>query len=92
MIRVSSSEMSGPPPTAEVCLWRAVIARAIEEWQSGPLRRRREAEQYLFEDQIDFPTVCESAGMNVAMLRSKLLKIRRETCAGVIAPIIPVAA
>jgi len=36
--------------TAEQKLWRAVIASTVEEWVSGPLRKQREAEQFLFTD------------------------------------------
>jgi len=62
--------------TAEQKLWRAVIATTVEEWVSGPLRRKREAEQFLFSDNHDFQTVCFSAGINPANLRGRLEKIR----------------
>jgi hypothetical protein len=60
----------------EESLWRAVITRTIEEWQSGPLRRRLEAGKYLFSDMKDFPRVCASAGIDAVRLRSKLVKLR----------------
>ena len=60
----------------ETVLWRAVIARTIQEWISGPLRRQREAEQYLFDDNRDFPLVCESAGMDSGQLRERLARLR----------------
>jgi len=62
--------------TPETVLWRAVIARTIQEWISGPLRRQREAEQYLFDDNRDFPLVCKSAGMDSGQLRSRLARLR----------------
>jgi len=62
--------------TAVQKLWRAVIATTVEEWVSGPLRRRREAEQFLFSDNHDFQTVCFSAGINPGNLRDRLEKIR----------------
>ena len=62
--------------TAETRLWQAVILHAVEDWVSGGLRTKREAELYLFEDQVDFPRVCESAGMDVSRLRSRLKKLR----------------
>jgi len=62
--------------TAEEKLWRAVIARTLEEWVSGPLRYSRKAEQFLFDDNRDFVAVCSSAGMNPASLRRKLQTIR----------------
>jgi hypothetical protein len=57
-------------------LWRAVIASTVEEWVSGPLRKKREAEQFLFNDDNDYRTVCYSAGINPEDLRCRLEKIR----------------
>ena len=62
--------------TAEQKLWRAVIASTVEEWVSGPLRQKREAEQFLFSDNQDYQTVCYSAGINPENLRARLEKIR----------------
>ncbi len=62
--------------TAEQKLWRAVIASTVEEWVSGPLRKKREAEQFLFDDDQDYRTVCYSAGINPEDLRRRLEKIR----------------
>jgi hypothetical protein len=61
---------------AETRLWQAVILSAVEDWVSGGLRTKREAELYLFEDKVDFPQVCESAGMDVDNLRSRLKRLR----------------
>jgi hypothetical protein len=61
---------------AEQKLWRAVIASTVHEWVNGPLRKRREAEQYLFVDQDDYRTVCFSAGIDPTNLRERLQKIR----------------
>lgn len=60
----------------EVRLWQAVIVTAIQEWVSGPLRLKREAEEFLFRDQRDFPMVCQSAGFDVGRLRSKLERLK----------------
>ncbi len=57
-------------------LWRAVIASTVEEWVSGPLRKKREAEEFLFRDNQDYRTVCYSAGINPEDLRCRLEKIR----------------
>jgi len=57
-------------------LWRAVIASTVEEWVNGPLRRKREAEQFLFSDNQDYRTVCFSAGIDPEHLRARLVKIR----------------
>jgi hypothetical protein len=62
--------------TAEQRLWRAVIASTVEEWVRGPLRQKREAEQFLFTDNIDYRTVCYSAGINPENLRARLEKLR----------------
>ena len=69
---------------SEKRLWQAVILHAIEEWMSGPLKLRRQAEQYLFDEKSDFRLVCQSAGMDVGMLRAGLRKLkgqpRQEAC------------
>jgi hypothetical protein len=57
-------------------LWRAVIASAVEEWVHGPLRKKREAERFLFQDEKDYRDVCFSAGIDPINLRARLLKIR----------------
>jgi hypothetical protein len=62
--------------TAEARVWQAVILQTIEEWLHGPLRRSLQAESYLFTDNVDFPMVCEQAGMDVGRLRSGLNRIR----------------
>ena len=56
-------------------LWTAVIVMAVEDWRSGSLRARREAQSFLFEDNEDFQAVCGSAGLDPATLRARLLKI-----------------
>ncbi len=62
--------------TAEEKLWRAVIARTLEEWVRGPLRYSRKAEEFLFDDNRDFRAVCSSAGMDPGSLRKRLQSIR----------------
>ncbi len=61
---------------AEARLWQAVILSTIQEWIHGPLRLKRQAEDYLFRDDADFPAVCQSAGMDVVRLRAKLSRLR----------------
>jgi hypothetical protein len=60
-------------------LWQAVIVSTIREWISGPLRLKRQAEEYLFNDNKDFPVVCQSAGMDVGLLRAKLTRLALST-------------
>jgi hypothetical protein len=57
-------------------LWRAVIASTVQEWIHGPLRKKREAEKFLFLDMKDYRTVCYSAGLDPTNLRERLEKIR----------------
>ena len=57
-------------------LWQAVIVNTIQDWISGPLRQKDEAEEYLFGAGTDFTLVCESAGMNAERLRAKLRRLR----------------
>jgi hypothetical protein len=61
---------------AESRLWQAVIVSTIQEWISGPLRLKRQAEEYLFGNNSDFRAVCQSAGMDADQLRKKLTRIR----------------
>jgi hypothetical protein len=68
--------LAEPPRGLEVRLWQAVIVTTIQEWISGPLRSKRQAEEYLFQDQKDFPAVCQSAGLDPDRLRSKLNRLR----------------
>jgi hypothetical protein len=63
----------------EVRLWQAVIVKTIEEWVSGPLGRRREAEEFLFSNTPDFRLVCESAGMDAECLRVRLERLRNNS-------------
>jgi hypothetical protein len=61
---------------SEKRLWQAVLLTTIQDWISGPLRSQRQAEEYLFQDEKDFPAVCESAGMDPQQLRAKLNRLR----------------
>jgi hypothetical protein len=61
---------------AEARLWQAVILSTVQDWMSGPLRLKREAESYLFGENSDFALVCQSAGMDVGRIRGRLSKLR----------------
>jgi len=67
---------------AEQKLWRAVIANTVREWIRGPLQRKRAAEQYLFQDEQDYRTVCCSAGIDPGDLRDRLRIIRARADSG----------
>jgi hypothetical protein len=60
-------------------LWLAVIESAIAEWVRGPMRHKRKAEYFLFQDEDDFPFVCRSAGLNPENVRETLWTIRAQT-------------
>jgi hypothetical protein len=72
----SSDSQNPNRATAEERLWRAVIAKTLEEWVRGPLRYSRIAEEFLFHDNKDFQSVCSSAGMDPRNLRERLRSIR----------------
>ena len=71
--------------TPEILLWRAVVAGAIQDWLSKPLRHKHEAERYLFTNSRDLSLVCHSAEINVLKLRTCLNKVRGRTLEGVLA-------
>jgi len=56
-------------------LWVAVLLQAIQEWQTGPVRISRAAEQFLFENEEDFEMVCQGAGMEPSRMRQKLARL-----------------
>ena len=56
-------------------LWTAVILLAVEDWRDGPLRARRKAQQFLFDDDKNLTRVCDAAGLELGSLRVKLLRI-----------------
>ena len=74
--------------TTETLLWRGVIARTIQDWLSEPLRPKREAERYLFENSADLSLVCESAGIDIMRMRKCLNKVRGRT----LRDLLPIAA
>jgi hypothetical protein len=74
--------------TIQTALWRGVIARSIEDWLSKPLRPKREAERYLFENSVDLSLVCELAGINIERMRKCLNTVRGRT----LRDLLPVAA
>jgi hypothetical protein len=59
---------------AERRLWTAVLVHAVEDWRRGTLRARRQAQQFLFEDDQDFSAVCASAGLDPGNLRARLIR------------------
>ena len=76
-IRAAAERAVTEDSIGEYRLWTAVIIKAIEDWRSGTLRARREAQKFLFEDTRDFFDVCASAGLDPVRFRAQLLKIGR---------------
>ena len=56
-------------------LWTAVLIQALDDWRLGTMRRRREAQTFLFDDPVSLSQVCVKAGLDPGNFRSKLLKI-----------------
>jgi hypothetical protein len=59
-------------------LWTAVIVNAVEDWRTGNLRARREAQDFLFNKDQDFELVCSAAGLDWQDFRARLLRIGRK--------------
>ena len=78
MFNENAHTETGHETPPEVRLWQAIITKAITDWMSGPLRQKRQAEQYLFHDNTNFPMACQSAGMDASALRARLEKLRRK--------------
>jgi hypothetical protein len=76
---------TNPDLTTATALWRGVISRAIQDWLSKPVRPKREAERYLFQNSADLSLVCASAGINILNLRTCLNKVRGRTLEDVLA-------
>jgi hypothetical protein len=76
MVKESTRVEIGQGAPSQATLWQAVIANTITDWLAGSARQKREAEQYLFNDNMDFPMVCQSAGMDFGTLRTRLEKLR----------------
>jgi hypothetical protein len=76
-VRISQSDVT-EECIAERHLWTAVVTRALEDWRTGTLRERREAQKFLFDETNDFNRVCASAGLDPTSLRAQLSKIGRK--------------
>ena len=63
-------------PVGERKLWVAILLQALEDWRTGTLRRRRDAERFLFHCESDFAAVCRGAGLDPATVLAKLQRMR----------------
>jgi hypothetical protein len=61
--------------TGKEVLWRAVITSTVQEWMYGRLSQKREAENFLFQDDKNYKAVCLSAGIDPQDLRERLLRL-----------------
>lgn len=78
MLKSSRDTSASQDALAEARLWQAVIVHTIQDWISGPLRLKREAERYIFGHDSDFALVCHSAGIDVCCLRARLSRLREQ--------------
>ncbi len=82
MSRTKATVSRDHQPVAEARLWQAVILNTVQDWISGPLRIKREAEEYLFREDSDLALVCQSAGMDMGRLRRRLSELRSRKLSG----------
>lgn len=75
---VQGLEDVAPEMIGERRLWTAVIVHAVQDWLSGTLREKRDAQRFLFEDGGDFQEVCACAGIDPSSFRSRLLRVGRQ--------------
>ncbi len=64
-------------PVAEHNLWVAILLQALEDWQTGTLRRRQDAESFFFHCEKDFAAVCRGAGLDPSIVLGKLQRMKR---------------
>lgn len=56
-------------------LWMAVLVNAIDDWRTGTMRARREAQDFLFNNDADLDMVCSGAGLDWSDFRMRLAKV-----------------
>jgi hypothetical protein len=59
-------------------LWTAVLVNAVSDWRTGTLRAQRDAQNFLFNDDQDFATVCSAAGLDWSDFRTRLARVGRQ--------------
>jgi hypothetical protein len=64
-------------------LWTAVLLNAVEDWRNGSLRARREAQEFLFDNDEDFEMVCTAAGLDSGDFRTRLSRLGSRVAAQV---------
>lgn len=58
-------------------LWTAVLLQALEDWKSTNMRRKAEAEKFLFQSGPDFAKVCVGAGLVPDSVLSRLQRMKK---------------
>ena len=64
-------------PVGERNLWVAILLQALEDWQTGTLMRRRDADLFFFKCERDFAAVCRGAGLDPAIVLGKLQGMKK---------------
>ena len=57
-------------------LWAAVLLQALEDWNSGNMRQRKEAEKFFFDAPEDFARVCRGAGLAPSSVLTRLRRMK----------------
>jgi hypothetical protein len=71
-------------------LWTAALVSAVQDWRNGSLRRRRNAQEFLFASAADFQTVRARAGVEPASFKTRLLKLGKIVeMPSMLAPFVP---
>jgi hypothetical protein len=70
-------EARSEEPVAEHNLWVAILVKALEDWQTGTLRRSQDADRFFFQCEKDFAAVCKGAGLDPATVLGKLQRMKR---------------
>ncbi len=60
-------------------VWAEVLLQALEDWHSGNVRRRIEAEKFFFDCEKDFASVCRGAGLEPSSVLVKLQRMKHVT-------------
>jgi hypothetical protein len=58
-------------------LWTAVLLQALEDWGSTNKRVHTSAEEFLFQSEGDFVTVCRGAGLEPSSVLARLQKMKK---------------
>lgn len=66
----------GSEQLAERRLWTAVLLQALEDWKSTNLRRKKEAEEFIFKSGPDFSKVCLAAGLTPDSVLIRLQRMK----------------